>query len=838
MATDAPLPRPLDRVGSIRTKLGILVAVTVAVSAATPTLAAWVGVPARVSIPVAVLVALAVTQLLARGMTSPLREMTAAARRMARGEYDRRVTATSRDEVGELARAFNTMAADLGAVDSRRRELIATVSHELRTPISALQAVLENLADGVCEPDPATLRSALAQADRLGRLVADLLDLSRVDAGVTPLHPAPFEVGPFVTSVVEEARLTARPTCYNAVCEPGLVLVADRARLHQLLANLLDNAARHNPPGGTVNVRAAREGDGVVLEVSDQGEGIPAEERSAVFERFTTGRHATESTGLGLAVARWVTDLHGGTIEVAEPPDGLGCLVRTRLPSTPVPPPVPLPAPLPAPTFSAPSYSAPTTEPLLEGVFGGWWPEPDVPARPRIVLAAVGVGGLAATLLPDRSLGIGAYLVLAAAAVTVAAADRRLRSPVHLAGLALCLALGAVTFLRDAEWVMALSLLGAATVATATLAAGRSFTSLLLAGVAVPLAALRGLPWLTRSATVAGRAGRSLRAARTAVLSLLAAAAFGALFASADAVFAGWVDVVVPDLSVDQVVGRSALLVLASAAVLTMAYLALNPPRRDVVVRLRPGVTAEWLVPVLVTDAVFALFVAAQGTVLFGGHDYVQRAGGVTYATYAREGFAQLTVATALTLLVVALAAARADREDARQRLLLRVALGTLCVLALVVTASALWRLHLYEEAYGFTRLRLLGGFVEGWLGLVLVLVMVTGVRLRAGWLAPTVVATGAGALLLLASLNPDGYVASRNVERYLETGKVDTGYLADLSADAAPALTRLPTAVAACVLPDASPSQDDDWLEWNLGRSRAAGLVEDPDECRRPARP
>ena len=110
--------------------------------------------PFWLSLPVTVALALGVTQLLAVGMTSPLREMTAAARRMARGDYSGRVTATSSDEVGELARAFNRMAEDLAAVDRQRRELVANVSHELRTPLAALCAVLENLVDGVAEPDP------------------------------------------------------------------------------------------------------------------------------------------------------------------------------------------------------------------------------------------------------------------------------------------------------------------------------------------------------------------------------------------------------------------------------------------------------------------------------------------------------------------------------------------------------------------------------------------------------------------------------------------------------------------------------------------------------------
>src|ERR671914_1203318 len=108
---------------------------------------------------------------LARGMTSPLREMAVAAQAMARGDYGKRVTATSRDEVGELARAFNRMATDLAEVDRMRRDLIANVSHELRTPISALQTVLENLVDGVAEPDPVAMQTMLVQVERLGGLV-------------------------------------------------------------------------------------------------------------------------------------------------------------------------------------------------------------------------------------------------------------------------------------------------------------------------------------------------------------------------------------------------------------------------------------------------------------------------------------------------------------------------------------------------------------------------------------------------------------------------------------------------------------------------------------------
>ena len=171
--------RPLDRLPSIKVKLGVVIVATVfghrrrarARQAGRPR-------PAARSL-LAAVIALVLVQFLARGMTSPLREMAAAATAMARGDYGRRVRATSRDEVGELARAFNAMAAELGDADRMRRELVANVSHELRTPLGALQALLENLADGVEPPDPAALRTALAQTERLGRLVTQLLDLSQ-----------------------------------------------------------------------------------------------------------------------------------------------------------------------------------------------------------------------------------------------------------------------------------------------------------------------------------------------------------------------------------------------------------------------------------------------------------------------------------------------------------------------------------------------------------------------------------------------------------------------------------------------------------------------------------
>ena len=335
------LPRPLDPVRSIKLKLGlVLIASGTVAFGYFRWQIGWL--PPTTSF-IALWLAVLTSQVLAHGMTRPLREMTAAARAMARGDYTRRVRATSRDEVGQLAEAFNQMSADLAAADRQRRELIANVSHELRTPISALRAVLENLVDGVTRPDEATLRTALAQSERLSGLVTDLLDLSRIDAGVISLNRAEFPVAAFLDEVVAEASVNAaaagRSVRLSARVTPGEATVfADRARLHQVLVSLLDNAVTHGPPDGRVEVLASA-GDRLTIEVRDEGPGIAPAERHLVFQRFARGeRAAGGGTGLGLAIARWVVDLHGGTIAVIDPvhsgQTNPGCRIQLTLPVT------------------------------------------------------------------------------------------------------------------------------------------------------------------------------------------------------------------------------------------------------------------------------------------------------------------------------------------------------------------------------------------------------------------------------------------------------------------------------------------------------------------------
>ena len=463
--------------------------------------------------------------------------------------------------------------------------------------------------------------------------------------------------------------------------------------------------------------------------------------------------------------------------------------------------------------------------PTLDPLFGGIWSDEAVPGRPRVLAAAGAVGAFAAVVLPYRNPGLGTTLVLLAVGGAAFAVARRTRFT--WVCFLMAVALVSMFTVRDAAWIDVLCVLAAAALGCVALVDARTVPGVLASAFAPPFATLQGVPWLRRSVRDIGRLARLWPALRTALLS--AVLVFGALFASADALFAEWVDAVVPDLTVDSLVPRGVVLLLVGGATLAASYVALNPPAVD---RLggRPATPVarafEWLVPVGLVLALYLGFVVAQAAVMFGGHGYLERTTGLSYAEYVHEGFGQLCVATVLTLGVVAAAARKAGRADASQRLLLRLVLGSLCLLTLVVVASALHRIDVYEQAYGFTELRLLVSVFESWLGLVVVLVVLAGIRLDGRWLPRAVVVTGAATLLGLAALNPDAFVAERNVERYAETGRADWAYLASLSADAVPALRELPAEVQHCVLGTAPLG--DDWLEWNLGRARADGATPD----------
>ncbi|MGC4772034.1 DUF4153 domain-containing protein [Micromonospora sp. DT44] len=389
-------------------------------------------------------------------------------------------------------------------------------------------------------------------------------------------------------------------------------------------------------------------------------------------------------------------------------------------------------------------------------------------------------------------------------------------------------ALVGVGTLRAAGWLFALCLLAAVVTGTLALTGGRSPLGMLLAATLPPAATVRALPWAVRGLRDNRPAGSGIAVGR--ILTSVAISAgllmlFGLLFSSADAVFADLVSGLLPDISVPGTIGWTFRLLLIGGGLLGAAYLVSRPPNLD---GLRPGPARpahrlEWTLPLVLLDALFAAFVLVQLTVLFGGSGHVLRTAGLTYAQYARGGFWQLLAVTGLTLLVIAIAARRAPKATRTDRLLVRALLGALTALSLVIVASALYRMQVYADAYGATRLRLVVATVELWLGLLFVLVGVAVVRLRATWLPRLVIGTAVLALLGLALVNPDRLIADRNVDRYLQTGRLDVGYVSGLSADAVPALARLPEPMRICALNRLATDLPRDGL-WatNLGRERA----------------
>ena len=328
---------PLQQLSSIKVKLSIVIVAAVVVTLAVNEIGLALNFRAGFRAGVAAIIALGMVQLLARGMTSPLRSMERAATAMASGDLTRRVSVSSADEVGRLAVAFNHMADELAAEDQHRRELIANVSHELRTPISALRATLENVVDGVVAPEPALLRTMLAQTERLQRLVTQLLDLSRLESGGTPLHRLAFSAADLLEAVADEAALHSPDLTFDVLVDPpDLDVHGDPERLHQVLANLVDNAARFTPDDQPVLLTARLTGGQAVFEVIDHGPGIPEASLGRVFERFyrTDEARSTDDggSGLGLAISRWIVELHGGTIR-AERVQPTGCRMVVSLPT-------------------------------------------------------------------------------------------------------------------------------------------------------------------------------------------------------------------------------------------------------------------------------------------------------------------------------------------------------------------------------------------------------------------------------------------------------------------------------------------------------------------------
>lgn len=282
-------------------------------------------------------IAISLGYFLSATVSDNLKALTQGAREIARGRLNTRVHIPGRDETADLARSFNHMAAQLETaarkqqeLDALRRELIAWVGHDLRTPLASVRAIIEALADGVVE-DPDTvqryLRTAKRDIDALAVLIDDLFEMAQIDAGGLKLDRRPNSLADLISDTLESFRTLAQEkgVALNGAVVPDVdPVVLDARQIGRVLSNLVSNAIRHTPAGGSVAVRAFPVPDGVRVEVTDTGEGIRSEDLPRVFEQFYRGEksrsRATGGAGLGLAIAKGIVEAHGGRIGVQSAP--------------------------------------------------------------------------------------------------------------------------------------------------------------------------------------------------------------------------------------------------------------------------------------------------------------------------------------------------------------------------------------------------------------------------------------------------------------------------------------------------------------------------------------
>ena len=704
--------RPLDGVASIKVKLGLLVGASVVVAS----VVAGVGDGGRGAV---------VDQRAGHRRRRPRRDPVAGPRddlaaarddrrRPAdgRGRLRQRVTATSSDEVGTLAARSTPWPptspppTSSGASSSRP----SPTSCAPRSPPSGPCSRTSSTAS--CAPTTTPCARALPRPSGS----APWSPTCSTSPASTPAPPR--SRSPTCASATCCARPSPRPASAGARCgspraQPAdLPCVADPARLAQLVANLVDNAVRHSPPQGEVRVSArAVDDDRGGSRSRDDGPGIPADRVERVFDRFGSGDDSGGGTGLGLAIARWVCELHGGTItRAAHRPRTSRRALRAVLPRRAR---AGRPTHLARRTATVTTPTTPTTTPRRPRPASPVAPRRRPPRRRRTTgsAAPAAPAPVPAAALLDSALaraGRARPQPLAGARgarrrrlgrAHLARAQRRPRGRLTLlaAGAAHVASSPATAATRGPSRCAVLAALLASTTDAArrrgVVAARRprrgrrrrrraltlARTLLVRAAERRRLAAVRRCAACRCSGAPSPRRARSRSSGRCcarSAFSLVALALFGGLFASGDAVFGSWAEALVPDLGWDTIVPAPSCSSWSPAS-RSPAPTSRSTRRRSRTSRCPRGVAPptrwEWAVPVGVVVALFAAFLVAQAAAMWGGHEYLQRTTGLTYAEYVHQGFGQLTAATFLTLVVVgARRCAAPPRDAARDRLLLR----------------------------------------------------------------------------------------------------------------------------------------------------------------------
>jgi hypothetical protein len=507
-----------------------------------------------------------------------------------------------------------------------------------------------------------------------------------------------------------------------------------------------------------------------------------------------------------------------------------------------------------------------------------WWREPAPPQR-WVLGAALAFGLLAALVLPGApQLGVNLGICGLAAAIPLgllarAEGRRRGRSrPVGRVATALgivAVLLSGVAAVRASEWLAAGCALAAFALATAITLDARRWDAVITAVPLFGLAVFHSLPWAGRLVRLHNLRSRSLPWLNGLAIGLAVTVAVAALLASADEAFASAVGVGLSFFSGNLAAARILAFGAGVGTMLGGAYAisiemvwpraqreasasksldqkqdstpeATTAPQSGTAAQSSPAKhPVEWLLPLVLVAATIAAFLAVEATQLFGGADVVHTSA-LSHADRAHQGFGQLTVVTLIVVALLSWAGSHARRGPASHRWMMAGAGGLLLVLTTLLGASALRRLSLYQEAYGWTVTRLVAGAFEIWVVVVLIAIAIGWLARRTDLLPRLVIGSAGLGLLVVALAGPDALVADGNVHRFTHppagtTAKIDLWYLSSLSADAVPALDRLPEPQRSCVLSQQT-TKPDPWYGWNLARSRADHILKvrpvQPGDC------
>ncbi len=287
----------------------------------------------------ATLTAAIVSWFVSQRIVYPIRQVATASQTIAEGHYEQRLVAPSDDELGDLIHSFNRMASSLAETETRRRQLLADISHELKTPLASIKGYMEGLQDGIIPPTPETFELIHREADRLQRLVHDLQELSRAEAGALQLDLRPHDAQAIVTTVVARLQPQFADKGIDLVVEgpdDPLRVLSDRDRVEQVLTNLLGNALQYTPAGGHVTVSLASAGEMVRFDIRDSGIGLAHEDLERIFQRFyrvdKSRSRSRGGSGIGLTIARHIVEAHGGRLWAESPGLNRGSTFSFTLP--------------------------------------------------------------------------------------------------------------------------------------------------------------------------------------------------------------------------------------------------------------------------------------------------------------------------------------------------------------------------------------------------------------------------------------------------------------------------------------------------------------------------